>query len=567
MDRRRRPHPFDAFVVSLAAACAFFTLYLARGFDDNRLTSWQWVFADADPGRLAALLMGGLLLAWLGTSLSLPERARPAALFVVSFAAGSAFWREPEVIVDAARYFGQAKLLAAHGVGHFLDAWGRTIPAWTDLPLVPFLYGLVFTVLGEHRVAIQVSTTLAFAGTVVLTYALGRTLWNETVGLLAGGLLLGMPYLVTQVPLMLVDVPAMFLVTLAAVTATRAIRDGGALRMSGATVALLAALLAKFSTWPVLAAVLAASLVSFRTSGRRGATGRLLLVLVPALGVIGLLAAARLDVAVAQLRLLHDYQLPGLGRWRESFASTFLFQIHPFLTVAAAASLVLAVRARDLRYLVAVAPVAVALGLGLERARYLVIVLPMVALMAAHGLTAIADAAVRRFVAAAIVTGSLVVALGGYLPHLQAMSAINLQDAGAYLDRIGAGAVEVAALPQAAAINPSVSVPLLDLFTGATVVHRAGPAGRPPGIERSALRFTWEGLAPEVVMTSDPPPDDAPFVVILARADQPLPEPVAARIAGWRLTRAFEFSDPWFEYQTVVHVYEPQPRPAVAGRS
>ena len=63
--------------------------------------------------------------------------------------------------------------------------------AWTDMPLVPFLYGLIFKFFGESRLYIQIFTTFFFSMTVVLTYMIGKTLWDEDTGLYGGMLLLG----------------------------------------------------------------------------------------------------------------------------------------------------------------------------------------------------------------------------------------------------------------------------------------------------------------------------------------------------------------------------------------
>ena len=65
-----------------------------------------------------------------------------AALFIVSFAVSAMFWQEPEMIVDASRYFTQAKHLELYGFGYFFREWGNGINAWTDLPAIPFLYGV-----------------------------------------------------------------------------------------------------------------------------------------------------------------------------------------------------------------------------------------------------------------------------------------------------------------------------------------------------------------------------------------------------------------------------------------
>src|SRR3990172_1518988 len=48
--------------VALLSLAAFLTLFLFRAQDDNRLTSWRWVFADADVFWITPALAPGLLL-------------------------------------------------------------------------------------------------------------------------------------------------------------------------------------------------------------------------------------------------------------------------------------------------------------------------------------------------------------------------------------------------------------------------------------------------------------------------------------------------------------------------
>jgi hypothetical protein len=263
------------------------------------------------------------------------------------------------------------------------------------------------------------------------------------------------------------------------------------------------------------------------------------------------------DVIADQIRLLQQFQVPGLRRWGESFISTFLFQIHPFITAAAAYSIVVAVRRRDVRYAVIAWALLLVLTLRIERIRYLLPVFPLLALMAAYGLREIRRSELRRFAVSCIVTASLVVALFGYLPHVMNLSAVNLKDAGAYLDSLEAEAVEVVALSQASAgVNPAVSVPLLDLFTTKRIVFRQEPDGTVPReeIETSPLRFTWEHRTPRYYVGEEAGGETA-VVVIAARQDQPLPGAVAERIKGYRLSKSFETADEWFEYQTLVRVY------------
>ena len=558
-----------AVLIALLALCAFFTLFIFRAADDNRLTSWQWVFDGADAARMGGILVAGLALAYPLSKVSLPRCHPAAVLFLASFAIGTIFWREPELIVDAARYFTQAKHLELYGIGSFLGGWGREVAAWTDLPLVPFLYGVTFAVWGESRLPIQVLTTLLFSGTVVLTYWLGTELWDERIGAGAGALLLGMPYLLTQVPLMLVDVPTMFFLTLAVLAAVKAVRRGGPGWMALASGAVACAVLSKFSTWPLLSVL--GVIVLVHAGKEPGAILRRAgaILLAPAV-LAGAVVLWKHDVIREQLRLLWGYQVPGLSRWRESFASTFLFQIHPFITAAAAYSVVAAFRKRDSRYAIVAWALLLIVLFRIERIRYLLPTLPMLALMASYGLGEIKSREIRRFTVACAVTASLVVAVFGYLPHAMSLSAVNLKDAGAYLDSIGGGPVEVVTLPQAwSGINPAVSVPLLDLFTTRRLVYRPD-AVAPPGEagDRSPLRFTWDYRSPAYYSARPGAPDGAAaLVLILGRSDQPLPEAIERRISGYRLARAFQRSDEWFQYRTLVRIYRAPEGMPPGGRS
>jgi dolichyl-phosphate-mannose-protein mannosyltransferase len=537
-----REHGAAALLVSLLALGVVAALFVLRGFDDNRLTSWSWIFAGTHPLALFGVAAAAIGLAHVLARFPL-ERA--GVLFVFSYAAAACFWREPETIVDASRYFTQAKHLELHGVGYFLAQWGKEIQVWTDLPLVPFLYGLVFRFFGESRTCVQALTTLLFTGTVVLTWRLGKLLWNEETGFAGGALLLAIPYLLTQVPAFLADVPTMFFFTLAVYATALACRRGGGTRILLASAAIVLASLSKYSTWILLSVLPLVWLVWRRPRAGLAAfaiSGTLVLALL----------ALRADVFSAQVALLSGYQAQGLRRWGESFASTFFFQIHPFLTLAALVSLVLAVRQRDWRMAVVAWPVLLLLLLQIQRIRYLIPVFPMLALMAARGLQAIRASRVRATVVTSAVFSSLAIAGFGYLPFLRSTSAANLMAAGAYLDSLDDPRVEVltSARPDAE-INGTVDVPLLDLYTSRKLIHRDQPRPPPAGVEQSALRFTWDYRNPAYYETGDGPA--ALVVVISDGTEQP-------RRGNDRLLRVFASDERVFAHKTVVSVYRREPK-------
>jgi hypothetical protein len=542
--------------VALPYLAVFLTLFLFRALDDNRLTSWRWVFADADVFWITPVLAAILFFAAMLARAPISWRRPAGALFLFSFALAAVSWGEPEVIVDASRYFTQAKHFELYGLAHFLREWGGQIAAWTDLPLVPLLYGLIFRFAGEDRIYIQIFTTLLFSGSVVLTFLVGRTLWDETTGFHAGSLLLGMPYLLTQVPLMLVDVPTMFFLMLAVFATLKALERGGPGPLAMASVAVALAFWTKYSAWLFLS-VLPVVLVVRLKPGPRPVFLRALVLIMISMILIGATLLPMLDVVGAQLVLLQRYQVPGLARWEESPVSTFLYQVHPFIAAAALVSVYAAFKNKDARYAIVLWLPALVMVLGINRIRYILPVFPMLALMAAYGLREIRHGEMRKYVVLCIVASSMAVSVLGFRPFLQQTSAVNLQQAGAYLDSLDAAEVEVIALEQRrAAVNPAVSVPLLDLHTSKRLVFRPDrPAPSGPGAEESSLRFTWEHGNPKYYDAGAGGPQAAVIVVIADDVVQPLPDRIAQRLGGYHLSRQFIASENFFGYRTIVKVY------------
>jgi len=536
-------------LTAFLAVIAFPLLYASRALDNNTLTSWQWVFRQGGALEIFLLVAAATAMAYLLSRVEPGPRLHACILFLAAVLAVMPLWNEPEVILDASRYFSQAKHLELYGPASFIREWGREIGAWTDLPAIPFVYGVAFRYLGESRVVIQGITTLLFSLTVVSTYRIGRMLVNEETGLLAGLLLLGFPYLLTQVPLMLVDVPTMALVTLSLDAFLCAALFGGPLRALLAVALIVLTIFAKFSAWIMLPLLFLAAFVVLR-HGDRDATRQSLLVLGATAVIGGVLLAAQYQVIAAQLDLLREYQLPGFGRWRESALSTFFFQIHPFVTLLAAYGVVTAVRKREIAFLVPACFALFVLLLRVERIRYMLPLFPLLALMAANGLRALSgDARVRRFTALSAAGASLVLALFAYLPFLNSTTMANLRDAGRYLDSLPGEAVEVLVLPQHSSLgNTEAAVPLLDLFTAKRIVHRQEPQPRPSSgkILTSSLRFTWEHKRP--AWYAEQVGDAGLPLVIISSGEGPLPPNAAGK--------RFAADTGTFRYRTILTVRE-----------
>ncbi len=554
-------------IISILTLFIFLTLFTFRSMDDNRLTSWAWTFAGVDVTRFFFILVLGIISAYLFSMLSFPERNPVTFLFLSSFVIATIFWKEPEVIVDASRYFTQAKHLKTYGIKYFIEEWGRNINAWTDLPLIPFLYGLIFKFFGELRTYIQIFTTFLFSSTVVLTYLIGKTLWDENVGFWAGILLLGIPYIFTQVPLMLVDIPTIFFLTFSIFAFIKAL-DRGGVWIAVSSFAIFLAAFSKYSTWVMLSVLVVIFLVYLKEgsgvmgeeSGVRNVIYRGALVALIASILIGIVIFLKFDVISEQINLLLNYQKPGLKRWGESFVSTFFYQVHPLITIAALYSLIAAFRKRDLRHLMIAWLILLVVMLQIRRARYILITFPMLALMASYGLQEIRNKELKRFIASCIVVSSLVVAIFIYLPFLQKMSPVNLKDAGRFLNSIDAANIEVITIPPTDYIvNPAVSVPILDLFTEKDLYYHydAGLSPSPERIKESPLRFTWEYKNPEYYSADRKERrGNTAVIVISSESGQPMPDYIAERTKGFHMSEIFKTSVRVFKYVTIVRVFQ-----------
>jgi 4-amino-4-deoxy-L-arabinose transferase-like glycosyltransferase len=546
-------------LVALGCMAVFLLLFLFRFSDDNRLFSWKWAITAGMLPFLCFSIAVGLALAYGLSRSQFLERHPAASLFIVAFLSSALLWPEPEMIMDASRYFTQAKHLEVYGVGYFLRQWGREISAWTDLPAVPFLYGVLFKTFGEHRVVIQIFSTCMFSLTLVLTYLIGKTLWSEELGRSAGLLLIGMPFLLTQVPLMLVDVPTMFLLTLTVYAFLKALEPGGARHILFASLSLTVTFFSKFSAW-LLLSVLGVMFVVYSRRDFGTTLRRFGLALVLPVVVAGGIVMARHDVLCGQIRFLMSFQKPGLERWKESFLSTLFYQVHPFITIAAAYSLLRAVRSRDLRYGIVLWPILVVLIFDIERSRYLLPVFPMLALMAAYGLQAIEWKQLRSFIVLAIAVVSIVVTVFAYLPFARIMSAVNIKNAGAYLDSRDLKEVMVITTPLKDAVaDPAVAVPLLDLFTGARIryAYHPGSFSPPPDVESRSLRFTWEYRNPKYY--SPDQDHQRPDAVAMIAGERSVFAPPVVVWGGetYHLEERFSAASDPFRYKTVIFIYTP----------
>lgn len=550
------------FLISIFILSSFIILFLLRDLDDNRLSSWERAFLYADPARIFLILIFSIFMAYFLSRLPFVDKHPALFLFTFSFAISFLFWREPEIILDASRYFTQAKHIEVYGAGYFLREWGKTIPAWTDMPVMPFLYGLIFKFFGEARIHVQIFTSILFSLTAALTYLIGSTLWNRDTGLIGGILFLGIPCIFVNVPLMMVDGPVMFFITLSVFLFIKALEHGKLFTVASAC-SITITFFTKYSAWLMLS-VLVVILVVYiiRESGERR---KIMIRGMFIISISGLLAGAfilyKLDVFSEQIRFLLSFQKPGLKRWGESFFSTFFFQTHAFITIAAGYSVYSAIIKKDLKYVIILWMVLLVFLFQIKRSRYIMMIFPMLSLMASYGLMHVKNRKAIKFFAFCIACVSIVVAVFAYLPMTEKISLVNLRDAGEYIDSLDGGTVEVFAVqtgePNA---NIAASVPILDIFTSKKIRHeymRAIPISQQE-IEISPLRFTWEYKNPGYYSETNKKEDSAVVALISDDKTLKLPAYVESRIKDYRRVKRFTVSDDMFRFQVFVSVYSRQ---------
>ncbi len=533
--------------------------YICRSLDMSTLTSWRWVFAGVGPAKVFVLAAIASLLVIPLSSSGLPEKYPVIFLVAAAIVTCAPFLNSPEVLLDSARYFLQAKYLARYGLAEFFREWGGKITPWTDLPLVPLIYGVLFKLFGEGKQVIVIFNTLLFSLVPVLTYFAGCLLWDRLTGFIGSILILASPYLFTQVPAMLVDMHTMFFLLLAVCTFLYTLARGGFLWSCGSAVTIVLALFSKYSTWPMLG-VLGAIVLIHMDSQPRAVLKRSLVVAALAFSLLGIIYFWKGGVIMQQLHFLRTYQMAGLKRWQEGYLAPFFFQTHPFIILAALFGVIRAFMKRDQKILIMGWFAVLVFVLELKRVRYLLPLLPFLALAGAYGLQGIPYKQVRKYLAYCCAVSSFLIALTVYKPFLDGTSMANLKDAGLFLDTLSSEAVEVYCLEQAQSLgNTSVAVPILDLYTGKTI-YQEQPWNSAAGLQRAqnvSLRFTWELRQPDYYRLNNFSGLQFPIAIIASEPVSQMPPELQKKYPNATLRRQFTKSSGVFRYQTFVSVFDP----------
>ncbi|MDH5541999.1 MAG: glycosyltransferase family 39 protein [Nitrospinota bacterium] len=546
----------DKIVLSaILIIVSVFIQFIFRRFDDNTLARWGWVFYGAEMGEVYLFLVLALAVAFMVSKLESPGRYPRTFLFALSFFAAVPAMGMPEIILDAGRYFLEAKHLEMYGAGYFLSEWGGGIPVWTDMPLVPMIYGLLFSLFGEERIYVQLFNMVLFSSTVVITFLIGKELWDEERGFYAGLFLLAIPYLLTQVPLMMVDIPTMFMTTASYYVFIIAVREGSTQYLLLSPFMIFLAVLTKYSAILLLAPLPALAFVisdhEAKVVLKRVALVSAALLLLASLAVLGMG-----ETILKQARLFMEYQAPRLDSWGESHVSTFLFQVSPFLAIFSLIGAYTSYRERDKKFLVVLWIAVIAFLLELKRIRYLLPLFPMLALAASCGVCSLGEREVRRFAGFGIVSVSLAIFYLLYLPFLGSISTANIKDAGEFIDTLKCGSVGVYILPQKnSKANTEIAIPLLDIFSDKEMVNIPNMEMRADDeAQASSLRFTW---APDwgKFARRISPDEKLPIAVVSSEKLIEAPIEIINNLEEHGTLALFEKSTNAFKFKTYVTIF------------
>lgn len=259
-----------------------------------------------------------------------------------------------------------------------------------------------------------------------------------------------------------------------------------------------------------------------------------------------------------QINLLASFQRQGLKRWSESDISTFFFHIHPLVSLAAAAGTVTAIRKKDIRFLIPAFLVGLVLAMQIRRIRYILPIFPLLALAAAYGIHQLQNRKLIRYLVISAIGASLILAIGLYLPFTKRLSAVNIQNAGLFLNNLESSAAAVYTEEGGRqTANLTINIPLLDLFTSKQVYSLNSTAPKPLPDKGSSFRFSWEQHLPSFYYPAGGALQfNEKALVIVSTLPRPrLPLQIEQLAARKSKKRQFTTSTGLFSYKTVVTIF------------
>lgn len=136
------------------------------------------------------------------------------------------FFCIPETNPDFIRYIQYANIFKNQGIFYYFEQWGTGFATHVDLPTGSLHYGILFSIFGEKRIIIQIFSLIITIATGFFIFLLGMKIHSKKTGIIASFLFLTFPFLLTQIPLMLIDIISIFYITIFAYFSYSYINDG-----------------------------------------------------------------------------------------------------------------------------------------------------------------------------------------------------------------------------------------------------------------------------------------------------------------------------------------------------
>ncbi|NOZ82549.1 MAG: hypothetical protein GXN98_01840 [Euryarchaeota archaeon] len=489
-------------------------------------------------------LAAALLLAYLASerwSGELDARTASAGVFLLLLTLHTM----PELNPDAARYFSEAKFLAVEGVESFVSEWGKRLYVYVDQPLVPFIYGILFKLFGESRLVIQAYNFTLYALLTLLVYRIAQRLWGRRAGSYTALLMLASPYVLSRVPLTLVDVSLSFLTAALAYSLLAGLSHSNSTRhllTAGACVALIpfTKLTGGVYLLPLVLVPLTLHLRGESLSPRHLMLPVLLGTALALPVLLHLAPVLKEQIATAMILKSRMPEITGA----ESVWNLLFYQFSAPVTLLAASGAFMALRRRDWGIALPLLWFLVPLVIYHDtRIRYMIPAYPALALLAGYALARLSEQrkSLACFLAIATVLSSLMLLYLAYVPFAQTNSAADLMRAAKYAERIPVESVDVYAV-YPASYNSSLAllIPLFDLHSSKEVLVRGESLMPTKEItpEQRNVSWTWSFELPGYYFKLAPPSELV--AVISPMYYTYLPPLLAERLRNYTLVRTFE---------------------------
>lgn len=298
---------------------------------------------------------------------------------------------------DEENSFKAATILATQGVGAFFAQYAKIdwLGRWHP-PLTPVLYGFALRLLGTNLLVMRLVTLVLAVATTIITYLIGRQLYDRETGLIGAFFLLSFPLFLRQGTVAMTDIPVTFFFALTMLLVFYLVQKPTYWLAVGAGLCLGAGFLTKYTMvfiGPVLLSYLAVN-----AQFRRAILYLMVVGLVAGIVMAGwLFYASQLNVlSHQQTNIVTEFEpayflvtLDGIKWLIDSILTKFTSALGVYnLPLIAVGFLALVQRRRqaDLLILLWTTVVSIILVFTLPDHRYFMPTFPAIALILAHGL-------------------------------------------------------------------------------------------------------------------------------------------------------------------------------------